>query len=116
LAGLEIKTYKDKVVFIFDISGTQPEEAIIAMREAQKEISKQPLRSVLILTDATDAVFNYASVNALKEFTAKNTPFIKASASLGSDDMREVLLKVLKLTPCATSGRLRIGERPWIGW
>lgn len=86
-------TYKGKTIVIVDISGTKPEEAIVTLREAQKKISELPPKSVLILTDVTDAVFNATSSNAIKEFSAKNTPYIKASATVGSTEMRAILLR-----------------------
>jgi hypothetical protein len=52
---------KEKTVVIVDISNTRPEEAIIALREAQQQIALLPRNSVLILTDATNAIYNKES-------------------------------------------------------
>ena len=89
--------YKGKTIVIVDISNTKPEEAIIALREAQPQIALLPLKSALIVTDATNAIYNKESAKAMKEFAAKNTPFVKASAVVGADGFRAVLLEMVRL-------------------
>ena len=93
----ETISYKEKTIVIVDISNTKPGEAIIALREAQEQISKLPPKSALILTDATNAVYNGASSAAMKEFASKNTPFVKASAVVGADSFRAILLEAIRL-------------------
>jgi hypothetical protein len=89
--------YRGKTIIIVDISNTKPEEAIIALREAQQQIALLPLKSVLILTEVTNAIYNKESAKAMKEFAAKNTPFVKASAVVGADGFRAVLLEAVRL-------------------
>jgi len=84
LKPFESLSYNGKTIVIVDISNTRPEEAIPALREAQQQIALLPRKSVLILTDATNAVFNKESAKAMKEFAAKNSPFVKASAVVGA--------------------------------
>lgn len=43
------------------------------------------------MTDATKASYNAETRAAIKEFAAKNTPFIKASEVVGVDGMKSVL-------------------------
>jgi hypothetical protein len=90
-------SYKGKTIIIVDISNTKPNEAIVALQEAQQEIAKLPPKSALILTDATNAIYNKASSAAMKEFAAKNTPFVKASAVVGADGIRAILLEAVRL-------------------
>jgi hypothetical protein len=55
-----------------------------------------PRNSVLILTDATNAIYNKESAKAMKDFASKNTPFVKASAVVGADGFRAVLLEAIR--------------------
>ena len=88
----EVINYKSKKIVVVDISSTSPEEAIAYFPHAQKIIAKHLPKSALVLTDATDARFSKESMEALKEFAAANTPYIKASASVGSEGLREIVL------------------------
>lgn len=74
----------------------------------QPQIATLPRNSVLILTDATNARYNRQSAAAMKEFAAQNSPFVKASAVVGADGLREVLLDAVRfftrrpIKACAT--------------
>ncbi len=83
--------YKGKSIAIVDISNTTPEEAIAYFQVAQPQIARLPLHSALILTDSTGARFTQESANAIKEFAVKNSPQVKASATVGAEGLREVL-------------------------
>jgi hypothetical protein len=92
---VEHKGKKIGVVDLSDIkSGT---DAVPILQEAQKQISSQAPKSALILTDATNSTYDRASSSAIKEFASKNTPFVKASAVVGADGLRAVLLKTVAL-------------------
>ena len=95
--AFETVSYQGKTIVIVDIANTKPDEAIAALQEAQQQISKLPPKSALILTDATNAVYNKASSAAMKDFAAKNTPFVKASAVVGADGIRTILLEAVRL-------------------
>ena len=83
--------HNGKNIVIVDLSNTTPEQAIVIMREAQEKIAQMPPHSVLILTDVTNARYNAESLDAIKGFAAKNSPFIKASAAVGSEGLRAVV-------------------------
>ncbi len=87
----EVVDYKGKRIAVLDISNSKPAEAVAAYKGAQQKIMAMPKNSVLILTDASNAVYNKDSADATKEFVAKNTPFVKASAVVGADGMREMV-------------------------
>lgn len=59
--------------------------------DAHQIIRLFPPKSALILTDATNARYNQASAAAIKEFAVQNTPYVKASASVGIEGLRELL-------------------------
>ena len=87
--------HQGKTIILVDIANTWPEEAILAMAEAQKKITLLPLSSVLILTDVTNTIFTNASLNALKSFASKNTPYVKASAVVGAEGLRAALHQMI---------------------
>jgi hypothetical protein len=76
--------YKGKTVVVVDISYSKPDEAIAYLNEAHKIIAQLPPKSALILTDASEAIFNGASQKAINQFATQNTPFVRASATVGS--------------------------------
>ena len=92
---LELVTHNGKEIAIIDLSNSMPQEAIAFLAACQKELARRPPKSVLALTDATNAIFDKESARAMMEFVAKNTPLIKASAVLGADSLRLVLLNTI---------------------
>jgi hypothetical protein len=104
----EAVSYKGKSVVVVDIANTKPAETISALNVAQKQISLHPTNSVLILTDVTGTTYNNEVSVAIKDFTAKNSAYVKKSAVVGVDGLRMVLLRTVMLLtrrdikPCAT--------------
>jgi len=84
-------SHKGKKIVVLDYSNTSPEEAIAFFADAHRRIATYPPKSALIFADATQARFNEASVAAIKEFAAKNTPYVKASASIGTPGLQGVI-------------------------
>ena len=93
----EIVTHKGKNIVVVDLSNTKPSENIELLSEIQPKIAAFPSKSVLALTDVTDAIFDSESSQALKDFASKNTPYMKASAVVGADGLRAVLLSTVRL-------------------
>jgi hypothetical protein len=93
----DILHHKGKQVFLIDVAHTQPDETVAVLRDAQPHIASQPPKSVLILTDVTDAPFNHASTAAMMDFANKNTPHVAASAVVGADSLRYVILQTIIL-------------------
>jgi len=94
---VETIVHKGKSIVIVDISGCNPDEVAQTVHEASKKISGLPPKSGLILTDVTSTVYNQATSNIIKDFSSKNTPYVKASAVVGADGLREVLLKTVAM-------------------
>jgi ABC-type nitrate/sulfonate/bicarbonate transport system substrate-binding protein len=91
MKALEIIPYKGKNIVMVDLSNSTTEQLVAALRDAQQKISKLPAKSALIMTDATKAAYNPETGAAIKEFAAKNTPYVKASAVVGVEGMKAVL-------------------------
>jgi len=85
--------HKGKRILIQDFSGMHPgEEFDRTIAEAKGFIAGQPAKSVLSVFDATGAVYNAAVLAALKDFTAHNKPFIRASAVVGVEGILSIAL------------------------
>jgi hypothetical protein len=97
MIGFEIINHCNKDIVIVDLSNACCEEIISRLQHAQQEIAKLPPKSVLILTNAANTVYNTQTSNAIKEFTARNSPYVKASAVIGADGLRGVLLKTVAM-------------------
>lgn len=94
---VESIVHKGKSIIVIDISGCNPDEVSMTINEASKKISVLPPKSGLILTDVTATIYNQTTSNYIKDFSSKNTPFVKASAVVGADGLREVLLKTVAM-------------------
>jgi hypothetical protein len=94
----EVITHKEKKIAVLDLSDTSPEQAIGLLREAEQKIVRMPLKSVRIFTDARNAVYNKESMEALKAFSMKAGPYIKASATTGQEGLRSVAKKAVETT------------------
>ena len=89
--------HKGKTVLIVDVSNSQPGQVGDVLVEAHKKVAQMGPKSALILLDATNAVYNATSSSAIKDFSSKNTPFVKASAVVGADGLRAVLLQTVAI-------------------
>jgi len=87
--------HKGKTIVVADVAGATSEEAMLIMQDAQKKIVALPPKSVLLLTDATDVAYNRDTANALKAYASHITPHIKASAVVGADGVRSIILQVV---------------------
>jgi hypothetical protein len=86
-------TYKGKQILVEDFTnmGSTP-EFFELIKIAQVKIASFPEKSVLAVFDATGTRYNSDMLNAMKEFTKNNTPYIKAAAVVGIDGMLKIAL------------------------
>ncbi len=78
-------------ILILDFSHCTPEEAIQLMERAKPVFEKQPAGSVRALDIVTDAHYDLKTVQALKEFTVHNKPYVKAVAVVGVGDLMKIV-------------------------
>jgi hypothetical protein len=88
-------THKQKTILYLDLTGSNQDQILALLDEAQGMIAKLPPKSVLILTNTKDTTYNTTVSNAIKDFSNKNTPFVKASAVIGAEGLRKVLLQAV---------------------
>jgi hypothetical protein len=96
LVGFELITYKGKAIFFQNIAGSKNiEENISVFDKTKEQIVKQPPKSVLLLTDVTDAFYNTVAAERLKQFSKDVTPYVKASAAVGISGLKKIILEAM---------------------
>ncbi len=70
---------------------TRTEDVLAAIDESRHIVRLQPPASVLTLTDVTGSHFNREIVEALKELTKGNKPYVKAGAIVGLSGIQRVV-------------------------
>ena len=87
--------HKGKKIIYVDLSDAKPTDIFESLKVATKTVSAEPLKSVNILTNVHNATYNQEIANAIKKFVSGNTPYIKASAIIGAEGIRNVLLNTV---------------------
>jgi len=91
MSRVQFITHKGKKILYFDLSSCKIAEISAVVAEATRTVASQPPGSVLALTNVTDTELSKDSSAAIKDFTAHNKPFIKASAVIGVEGLRKVI-------------------------
>ena len=97
MSRFEILSHKGKQIVLVDLSNSQPEETLKVLPIAKVAIAKLSPKSALVLTDVTNAVYNKDVAAAIKDFSEKNTPFVKKSVVVGADGIRLILLQTVSM-------------------
>jgi hypothetical protein len=93
---LQFVTYKDKKIFVEDFTNLKAgSEFLNQIKRAQAIIASQPPNSVLAVFDATGCSFNNENLNAMKDFTKANTPYIKVATVVGITGLLQVALSAI---------------------
>ncbi|MBI5806487.1 hypothetical protein HZA73_10670 [candidate division TA06 bacterium] len=97
---VDFMLYRGVRILVLDVSHSKSvDENIAAFQEAQRIISREPSKSVRLLTDVTQAHYTTQAVDAMKEFSKASTPYIKASATVGVTGIKRVIVhSLIKLT------------------
>jgi hypothetical protein len=97
MGSTQMISYKGKEIFIADLSKSSAEEAKRVFDEAIAKITKMPQKSVLLITDSTDAVYNQETSTVTKHFSSSISAHVKASAVVGADSMKKIMISTLRL-------------------
>jgi hypothetical protein len=85
-----------KKILLVDLSNCPVNQVEEVVRKVPDYITVQPLRSVLVLTDFTDATFDRGAIRAIKETAVVDKPFVKKAALLGIEGMSASFYEELK--------------------
>jgi hypothetical protein len=94
---IETVSFKGKTILIVDLSNRTSAEGVQILQQAQQRIALMPPKSALLLTDVTNTPFDSAGAKAVKACASSNTPFVKASAVVGADGFRAVVLETVRM-------------------
>lgn len=90
---ISVVQHQGQTVLVQDFTGLREgDDYRRALSEAKAYIGRQPPASVRSVFDATGAVYNAAVIAELKDFTAFNKPFMKASAVVGVEGILGIAL------------------------
>ena len=90
-ARVKFIKHNAKEILFLDFSNSMPHEILQTIDDAKRMISARPEGSILTLTDVTNARFNDAVSDGLKQFTAHNRPYVKAGAVVGVTGLKRII-------------------------
>lgn len=88
-------THEGKDILFLNFSNCKADEVVTTIHHAKQIISSRPENSLLTLTDVTDARFNEEVGQSMKEFTAHNKPYVKASAVVGITGLKRIIFSAV---------------------
>ncbi len=92
---VQVIPHKGKEIILIDISQITSEDIYPILEEAARLIRSGEQKSKLIMTDVTQAKYSKETSELMKDFTSKNTPYVKASAVVGAEGVQLILLQTL---------------------
>ncbi len=92
---VSIVQHKGKAIVGLDFSGLKYLEVLARIGEYKAFISNQKEKSLLVLTDVSGCEINKRTVEAFKEFTVHNKPYVIASAVFGLSGFPRIFVNVV---------------------
>lgn len=94
MADVRFITYKARRIVLMDMTGLRDiEEGVQVIEETTQIIKRQEKKSVLLLTDVTNAHYNTQAAKVLKKFSVEITPYVIASAAVGVTGIKKIILQ-----------------------
>ena len=72
-----------------------PAEALAAIAESKQVIARQPAGSVRTLTYVEGARYSTPVIDALKDLTTHNKPFVRAGAVVGMNTLQRIVFRAV---------------------
>lgn len=95
MSRVEFVTHRGKRILFINFAGVDPDHAAEALAEAKAVIAREPLNSLLTLTDISNTKFPKQVTEMMKAYTAHNKPYVRAAAVVGCDGLRKALVYVV---------------------
>ena len=90
-------THKGAEILLLDCSDCKATDIFPLIARAKMLIASRPKGSLLALTDATGAEVNDALAQQVKAFSLDNKPYVKASAIVGVEGVKQIVLDSVEL-------------------
>lgn len=100
MASVQEFEYKGKNIFCLDLSGLQLEhkkEFKELVQQAKEKIQTHAPKSLLVITNITNTGFDTDAAAVIGDYAMSNTPFVKASAVVGSSGMQKIVINTIKV-------------------
>ncbi len=89
--------HNGREILFLDFSACKAGEVLLVIDKAKPVIAGRPEKSLLTLSDVTNARFDDTVSQRMKEFTAHNKPFVKAAAVVGITGLKKILFEAVML-------------------
>ncbi len=86
-----------KEILVLDFSNCSIDEVCSTIVAAKSVIRAQPQKSLLTLSNVTNARFNEEVTQQMKEFTAHNKPYVKAAAVIGISGFKKIIFEAVMM-------------------
>jgi hypothetical protein len=96
MSRVDIVEFDGKEIVKADLSSAGVDEAVTVMQQATDVIKTKPRRSVLFLADVGEVSYTRETVSGIKDFSICNNPYIKATAVVGMDALKQAILSTLR--------------------
>lgn len=83
--------HQEKEILLLDFSDSEVNEVLTLIKQAKQVIRDRPERSLLTLTDVTNARFNQEVGEEMKQFAMDNKPYVKAGAVVGITGLKRII-------------------------
>ena len=99
MAGIQEFEYEGKHFFCMDVGGLQiadKDEFRKLVTEAKERIKTHPEHSLYMITDVTNSGFDTEVAAIIGDYASHNTPYVKASAVVGTSTVQTIVLSAIK--------------------
>jgi hypothetical protein len=96
MSRVDVVEYDGKEIVKADLSSAGVEEAVTVFQEASDVIKTKARKSVLFLADVADVSYTRETVSGIKNFSMSNNPYIKATAVVGMDAVKQAILSTVR--------------------
>lgn len=100
MAGVYELDHKGKKILCLNLANLKirdKPEVLQHIEYAREKVQKYPPKSLLVITNVTNAGFDTEMANSIKEYAENNTPYVKASAVVGVSGWQKVVLAAVKI-------------------
>ncbi len=105
MSRLQWITHRGQRILAIDFSAiTERSVALAAIAEVRPGIAAEPPNSVLTLTNITGSNFDPTVVEALKQLTKDDKPYVRAAAVVGVTGLQRIVMSVVSVFSNRTFG------------
>jgi hypothetical protein len=88
---IQFINHRGKEILLLDFSNSEADEVLQIIHQATVLIGTKAEHSLLTLTDVTNARFNEAVGEGMKNFTLHNKPYVRAGAVVGITGLKRII-------------------------